>query len=213
MILWVFAGIGVVYVGAMAFLTVAGPRFICELQMRGTAVSPDGMYVARFEQLACPADAGRSGGTVLISKISEPKRGTQVLHVPLTTSDVALTWQGPRKLLISVPQGTSTSYLNSTPYGDDVVIALRTSREAAPAVSERLPSGRSVSFVSQRRQEDFKDWLGAQRIPFLLESVRGQEFVIWDEQDTEQVLRWERLGEESAGADLVQRVNDLKSGH
>jgi hypothetical protein len=209
-VIGLLALVGLLYVGTMFFVFVIAPHAMCQVQTQSTAISPDGFFLAKYEQLNCPKGSGDSKGSVVLGKASDPSRGTVVLSVPPTTNEVTMTWQGPRKLLLTVPQGTEPSNLNSDPYGGDVIVALRTSGQVSVDPAGRLPAERSVAFASLRRQEDFKRWLGEKGIPFVIEAVRGQEYVIWDERDTKQVLGWEHLNEEAAGASLLQQQNSYR---
>jgi hypothetical protein len=125
-VLWIFAGIGLIYVCFVIVIEAVLPRVMCQGQMPSTVFSTDGLYFARFDRTICPAGAGESRGEVGVGKTTDPSRSSQVLRVPPTTNDVKMTWQGPRQLVLTVPDGTVASGLNPHPSDYDITVVLRT---------------------------------------------------------------------------------------
>ena len=65
------------------------------------AVSPDGRYVARYQNVRCD-DSSRSRATVGIGLAAENRIQTIMMNIKGTT-DVRLTWNGNRELLVHLP--------------------------------------------------------------------------------------------------------------
>jgi hypothetical protein len=96
----VFATIGVVYTALVVYTNVALPS--CTLLSSSEAVSPDGKYVAIFEQTRCE-DPVRSQATVGMSLAANRRERIVWMKVKGTT-DVRLTWNGSRELFVVLPQ-------------------------------------------------------------------------------------------------------------
>ena len=96
----VFAAIGVAYTALVVYTNVAFPS--CTLLSSSEAVSPDGKYVAIFEQTRCE-DPARSQATVGMSLAANRQERIVWMKVKGTT-DVRLTWNGSRELFVVLPQ-------------------------------------------------------------------------------------------------------------
>ena len=96
----VFAAIGVAYVGLIVYTNVALPS--CTLLASSEAASPDGKYFAIFEQTRCE-DPSRSRATVSMG-LNENRRERIVWMKVTGTTDVRLTWNGSRELLVTLPR-------------------------------------------------------------------------------------------------------------
>src|SRR5690348_13494047 len=90
----IFALIVAAYTALVIYTNVALPS--CTLLASSEAVSPDGKYVAVFEQTRCE-DPSRSRATVGMSLTANRKEKIVWMNVKGTT-DVRLTWNGSREL-------------------------------------------------------------------------------------------------------------------
>jgi hypothetical protein len=197
--LWVFAIIGLLYVIVTVFFMVVAPRFICSLEKQSAVNSPDGLFVAKFVQEVCPNGARKPNSEITLSKGSDPSRWVLLLRVATTTTDVSMTWTEPRKLLITVPEGTATSDFNANPTGpggDSYGIAVLLKGAAQPLArpGEQLPNGRNVSMDGEEMQR-FKQWLTESHIPYRTQFHDGREFVVWEQEDTARVIKFDHLSE------------------
>jgi hypothetical protein len=99
----VFALIGVAWVALSIYANVALPN--CLLLATSEATSPDGKYIADFEQTRCE-DPTRSRATVGMRLAADRKERIVWMDVKGTT-DVRLTWNGSRELLVVMPQSAN----------------------------------------------------------------------------------------------------------
>jgi hypothetical protein len=96
----VFALIGVWHVAINIYGHFGLPA--CTGLAWSEAVSPDGRYVARYQNLRCD-DSSRSRATVGLGLAGENRSQTIMMSIKGTT-DVRLTWNGDRELLVHVPE-------------------------------------------------------------------------------------------------------------
>jgi hypothetical protein len=197
--LWVFASIGLLYVVVTVFFMAVAPRFICGVERQSAVNSPDGLFVAKFVQEVCPKGARKPNSEITLSKSSNPNSWILLLRVATTTTDVSMTWTEPRKLLITVPEGTVTSDFNPNPTGPGgdsygISVLLKGAAQPLTRPGEQLPNGRNVGMDGEEMQR-FKQWLTERRIPYRTQFHDGREFVIWDEENTAEVIKFDHLAE------------------
>lgn len=121
--LWVLAPFGLFYIGTLVLVTVIASRAACELRKISSVTSADGVYTAAFEQSICPTGVRRSEGTVAVADAATPKQSVIVLKLAPTTTDVAMTWTGNRKLEIAVPK--SVEVFSEAPSAYEASILVR----------------------------------------------------------------------------------------
>jgi len=96
----IFAVVGIAYTALSIYANVALPK--CMYYPSAEVVSPDGQYFAVFEQTRCE-DPSRSRATVAMGRTANPKERIVWMRVSGTT-DVRLTWNGSRELLVVLPR-------------------------------------------------------------------------------------------------------------
>jgi hypothetical protein len=94
----VFAIIGLGYTALMIYANWVDPH--CQFVPSAEARSPDGQHFAVFQQTICQ-DPARSRSTVEMGG-TDPSRRITRLQIS-GTSDVDLTWNGDRELVVSFP--------------------------------------------------------------------------------------------------------------
>lgn len=85
------------------------------------AVSPDGRYVAIYQNVICD-DSSRSSALVGIGPTGEKRSWTTVLNIKGTTN-VRLTWNGTRELLVHLPLSAEVEKLG--PFEDLPRVSVR----------------------------------------------------------------------------------------
>src|SRR5688572_28405905 len=103
----VFALIGVWHVAINLYGHFGLPT--CNGNAWTEAVSPDGRYVAVYQNVVCD-DSSRSRATVGIGLAGESRSWTTMVNIKGTT-DVRLTWNGNRELLVHVPEAAKVETL------------------------------------------------------------------------------------------------------
>ncbi|SRR5690349_12069084 len=98
----VFAIVGVGYTALMIYANWVGPH--CQFVPSVEARSPDGQHFAVFQQTICE-DPARSRSTVEMGG-TDPRQRITRLEIK-GTSDVDLTWNGDRELVVSLPGSAS----------------------------------------------------------------------------------------------------------
>jgi len=107
-----FALIGVAYTGLGLYATFFLPR--CLLSSSAEATSPDGQHFAVFQQTTCE-DASRSRASVMMGRNSNRSERVVLMEVKDTT-DVRLTWDGNRDLIVVLPPSAKVERYG--PYDD-----------------------------------------------------------------------------------------------
>ena len=95
----IFAVIGLGYTALGVYVSAAQPS--CLLLSSSEAQSPDGKYFADFEQTRCE-DPSRSRAAVSMG-LSENRKEKIVWMSVKGTTDVRLTWNGSRELVVGLP--------------------------------------------------------------------------------------------------------------
>jgi hypothetical protein len=95
----IFALIGLGYTALALYMSVAMPK--CMLLGSSEAQSQDGKYFAVFEQTRCE-DSSRSRASVSMGRVGNPADKIVRMNVKGTT-DVRLTWNGSRELVVVLP--------------------------------------------------------------------------------------------------------------
>jgi hypothetical protein len=95
----IFAVIGVAYTALVVYAQWFLPH--CVLMSSAQAQSPDGKHFATFEQTKCE-DRDRSRARVMMGA-SDSEEQIVWLEVQGTT-DVRLTWNGDRELIVTLPE-------------------------------------------------------------------------------------------------------------
>ena len=101
----VFAVIGAAYTAILIYVSWFLPH--CSLHYSAPARSPDDRHFAIFEQRSCEEPA-LSQGHVLIGA-SHRKERIVVVDI-LGTTDVRFTWNGDRRLTVSIPESANAKF-------------------------------------------------------------------------------------------------------
>ena len=204
-VLIAFAALAAFYLVATNLFVMVAPNFLCEVKKQIRLASPNGAYLATFQQVTCPPGRGDSRGHVEVATTEKPNHLIQVFNSSSPTVNVTMNWLETKHLVLDAPRSAPAPELNSNPYDRDVIVLLHLGPPLSQTEQSRLLTGRNIWIQFSELRSQFRNWLLQNQIAFFEESIDGRDLTLWSESDTERIVRWPRLAEEPAGAELVRK--------